>query len=74
MLSEKTETYFDKKKTKFLESKAIDTSQIDSLIKERFAARQAKEWKKADEIRKRLSDMGVIIEDKPEGTSWKFNA
>ena len=73
ILSEKTETYFDKKKTKFLENKAIDPSLIDSMVKERFEARKAKDWKKADEIRKKLSDMDVLIEDRPDGTIWKFN-
>jgi cysteinyl-tRNA synthetase len=73
ILSEKTETYFDKKKTKFLENKAIDPSLIDSMVKERFEARKAKDWNKADEIRKKLSDMDVLIEDRPDGTIWKFN-
>ncbi len=73
IISEKAETYFDKKKTKFFENKAIDQSLIDSMVKERFEARKAKDWKKADEIRKRLSDMDIIIEDRPEGTVWRFN-
>ncbi|MFO7667303.1 MAG: cysteine--tRNA ligase [Desulfobacterales bacterium] len=73
IFSEKAETYFEKKKTKFLENKAIDPTFIDSLVKERFEARKAKDWKKADEIRKKLSDMDIIIEDRPEGTIWKLN-
>ncbi|MBU0545603.1 MAG: cysteine--tRNA ligase [Proteobacteria bacterium] len=73
IISEKAETYFDKKKTKFFENRAIDQSLIDSMVKERFEARKAKDWKKADEIRKRLSDMDIIIEDRPEGTVWRFN-
>jgi cysteinyl-tRNA synthetase len=72
ILSEKAETYFEKKRTKFLEKKEVDTSLIDSMVRERFEARKAKEWKKADEIRKKLTDMGVIIEDRPEGSVWKF--
>jgi cysteinyl-tRNA synthetase len=72
MLSDKTEDYFNKKKSKFLEKKEVDTSLIDSMVKERFEARKAKDWKKADEIRKKLSDMGIIIEDRPDGTIWKF--
>ena len=54
ILSEKAETYFDKKRTKFLENKTIDPSLIDFMVKERFEARKAKDWKKADEIRKKL--------------------
>ena len=73
ILSESAGAYFERKKTKFIEKKAIDPSMIDSLVKERFEARKTKDWKKADEIRKKLSDMDVLIEDRPEGTIWKFN-
>ena len=43
-----------------------------ALIKEREAARKAKDWKKSDELRKALSDKGVLIEDAPGGTKWKL--
>jgi cysteinyl-tRNA synthetase len=43
-----------------------------ALIKEREAARKAKDWKKSDELRKALSDKGVLIEDAPGGTKWKM--
>lgn len=73
ILSEPAETYFNKKKTKFIEEKAVDPSSIDALVKERFEARKAKDWKKADQIRDKLSGMDIIIEDRPEGSIWKFN-
>jgi len=41
---------------------------IESLIAERTQARKDKNWKRADEIRARLKEMGVIIEDTPQGT------
>lgn len=74
ILSEPAEAYFERKKSKFIEKKAIDPLIIDALVKERFEARKAKDWKKADEIRKKLSDMDVLIEDRPDGTVWKFNS
>ncbi|MCM2267765.1 MAG: cysteine--tRNA ligase [Elusimicrobiales bacterium] len=43
-----------------------------ALIAEREAARKNKEWKKSDELRKALSDKGVLIEDTPQGTKWKL--
>jgi cysteinyl-tRNA synthetase len=47
-------------------------SEIEAKISERNEARRAKDFKKADEIRKYLSDHGIIIEDKPDGTTrWK---
>lgn len=45
---------------------------LAALIKEREAARKAKDWKKSDELRKALSDKGVLIEDAPGGTKWKM--
>jgi cysteinyl-tRNA synthetase len=74
ILSDKTGAYFDKRKAKYLENRSIDPSLIDYMVKERFDARNAKNWKKADEIRKKLSDMGITIEDRPEGTVWKFSS
>ncbi|MFC1971314.1 cysteine--tRNA ligase [Chloroflexota bacterium] len=46
---------------------------INQLIEERNRLRQAKEWQKADEIRDKLAEMGVILEDAPQGTRaiWK---
>ncbi|MBU3949195.1 MAG: cysteine--tRNA ligase [Proteobacteria bacterium] len=73
ILSESAETYFNKKKTKFIENKDVDPALIDAMVKQRFEARKAKDWKKADQIRDKLSGMDVIIEDKPEGSIWKFN-
>lgn len=74
ILSEPAEIYFNKKKTKFIETKDVDPSLIDALVKQRFEARKAKDWKKADRIRDKLSGMDVIIEDKPEGSIWKFKS
>jgi cysteinyl-tRNA synthetase len=42
--------------------------EIEALIAERAQARKDKNWKRADEIRARLKDMGVAIEDTPQGT------
>jgi cysteinyl-tRNA synthetase len=43
----------------------------EQLIKEREMAREAKDWKKADEIRKKLKSQGIILEDSQTGTAWK---
>lgn len=46
-------------------------SDIEALIEERQAARKAKNFARADEIRDQLSDMGIILEDTREGVKWK---
>lgn len=45
--------------------------EIEKLITEREAARKNKDYKKADEIRNYLYSMGIILEDRKEGTLWK---
>ena len=45
---------------------------IDKKIEERLSARRMKDFKKADEIRNWLKERGVILEDKPDGSSgWR---
>lgn len=51
--------------------KEILDSDIEALIEERQAARKAKNFARADEIRVQLSDMGIILEDTREGVKWK---
>ena len=46
-------------------------SVIESLIEERQAARKAKDFARADEIRDQLASMGIILKDTREGVQWK---
>jgi cysteinyl-tRNA synthetase len=49
----------------------VPADDIDRLIAERRAARQAKNFARADEIRKDLDARGIILEDSAAGTRWK---
>ena len=44
---------------------------IETLIQERLAARQAKNFKRSDEIRDALKAQGVVLEDGAGGTRWR---
>lgn len=46
-------------------------SVVESLIEERQAARKAKDFARADEIRDQLASMGIILKDTREGVQWK---
>ncbi|MFZ3386022.1 MAG: hypothetical protein WA120_02480, partial [Candidatus Hydromicrobium sp.] len=46
--------------------------EIEKLITEREVARKNKDYKKADEIRNYLYSMGIILEDRKEGTLWEL--
>ncbi len=43
------------------------------LIDLRQEARQARDWARADAIRNRLAELGVVLEDGPEGTRWRLS-
>lgn len=45
--------------------------QIELLLKTRWEARLAKDWKTADNIRDELASQGIEIEDTTEGSIWK---
>jgi cysteinyl-tRNA synthetase len=45
---------------------------IDLLIEIRRELRAAKQYQLADQVRSRLSDLGVTLEDSPSGTTWRM--
>ena len=45
--------------------------EIEDLIQERQAARKAKDFKRADEIRDELLKKGIILKDTREGVKWQ---
>lgn len=49
----------------------VDVKKIESLIAARQQARKDKNWKEADRIRDELTAMSIVIEDGPQGTTWK---
>lgn len=48
-----------------------EKEKIEELIKERAEAKKAKDFARADEIRKSLSDQGIALLDTPSGTLWE---
>ncbi|MGK2946460.1 MAG: cysteine--tRNA ligase [Candidatus Malihini olakiniferum] len=48
-----------------------EVQEIESLIHQRNDARKAKNWVQADVTRIRLTEVGIVLEDGPEGTIWR---
>ena len=48
-----------------------EVAEIEQLIKMRNDARQAKDWAQADVARDRLNVLGIVLEDGPQGTTWR---
>jgi cysteinyl-tRNA synthetase len=63
--------YFRQDRDREAAKRGLDVKDIERLIEERRAARLAKDWKRADEIRRVLADKKIILRDAPAGTTWK---
>jgi len=53
------------------EEEANLDAEIEAMIAERQEARKQRNYAHADEIRDRLSEMGIVLEDTPSGIRWK---
>jgi len=71
--NEPQEAYFAEKQSRGLSKTSIDPETIQEMLKERTAARKAKNWRKADQIRQQLESMNIVIQDRPDGgTDWEI--
>jgi cysteinyl-tRNA synthetase len=53
--------------------KRMPAEEVEALIEERNAAKKKRDFKRADEIRKKLADSGIILEDSKDGSvRWKY--
>ncbi len=48
-----------------------DVAEIEALIKLRNDSRAAKDWANADLARDKLNELGIVLEDGPQGTTWR---
>ena len=51
----------------------VSSEQVEGLIEERTAAKKRRDFKRSDEIRQKLADSGILIEDMKDGSiRWKY--
>ncbi|MCJ7830611.1 MAG: cysteine--tRNA ligase, partial [Desulfobacterales bacterium] len=73
ILNHSPQAYFEANRSQGLTQEAIDPAAVERLIAERSQARKAKDWRTADQIRQKLARMNIVLEDRPDGTVWKFD-
>jgi cysteinyl-tRNA synthetase len=54
-----------------LKQKKLERASIDALVQERAQARQNKDFSRSDELRKQLTEMGIAVQDGPQGSEWE---
>jgi cysteinyl-tRNA synthetase len=57
--------------TKNAPEPTLPAAEIESRIEARNAARKAKDFKESDRIRDELAQMGVVLKDSKDGTTWE---
>ena len=56
-----------------LKKKGLQREAVDALVKERSEARDQKNYAKSDELRNKLVNMGIALQDSAESTSWEVD-
>ncbi len=71
LIQESPETFWDRKKKRWLHRHGLTAQEIEEKIRLRNLARNEKRWDEADRIRNELSKKGIALEDTTGGTLWK---
>jgi cysteinyl-tRNA synthetase len=71
LLQVSPQTFFSRKKDRWLRQNGLSAEQVQSWIDTRDRARAEKNWPEADRLRQELLAKGILIEDTPSGTVWK---
>jgi cysteinyl-tRNA synthetase len=56
---------------KLLIQKNLKREEVNQIVQERASARLAKDFTKSDDLRKKLTDLGITVSDLPEGSFWE---
>jgi len=70
LLNQTPAEYANDQKQRMAGNQSVD--EIDQLVNERFQARKNKDWARADAIRDQLTAMGITLEDRADGSRWKY--
>lgn len=66
------QAHFKAKRDRGMADMAVDPNEIEDLIRQRAEARKNRDFARADEVRDHLQRLNIVLEDGPEGTTWRF--
>ena len=72
LLSKPAAEWLGARRTRLAQARGVDEAEIDRAIVERNAARAAKDFARADQLRNDLAARGIELMDTPSGTRWRF--
>ncbi|MDH4179261.1 MAG: cysteine--tRNA ligase, partial [Armatimonadota bacterium] len=52
-------------------ARGLEFELVQLLVEVRQKARAAGQYAIGDEVRGRLAELGIVLEDRPEGTTWR---
>jgi cysteinyl-tRNA synthetase len=73
MFQEPAHDFLLKLDSMLLEKMKLQRTDIDVIVAERSQARANKDFAKSDELRKKLTDLGISVSDMPEGSFWEVS-
>ncbi|MCB9527383.1 MAG: cysteine--tRNA ligase [Myxococcales bacterium] len=71
LFGEDAESYLERHRDKAVKRRGLDVAWVEQRISARIAARTARDWKRADEIRDEMQARGVVLMDHADGTDWR---
>jgi len=54
-----------------LQDGQYSVEEIENMIQQRLQARKERNFAQADTLRQQLAEAGIILEDSPQGTTWR---
>jgi cysteinyl-tRNA synthetase len=69
LLSQEPAKYLAERRDRLVRAKKIDVAAVEHALADRAAARAAKDWPRADELKAKLTALGVKWSDAPDGTT-----
>lgn len=74
LFTEKPKTFLEDMKNRYVVRLGVDVNHIEQEVEKRAEAKKNKEYAVADEIRAKLDEEGIILNDTKDGTTWNFKA